>query len=462
MFFLRAAVPLMLLMGNRALELQDSGNNCALALEKEYYTLSDYCARSSSDAAPVINNLLKKGDVYVPSGEWRLSTSIILPPGRRLFGDGKDKSVFWATEPLRMVEIVGDDNVIRDLYFRGSNITNKASYLVFKDKGTKRMRILDCGFEGATGGVFVDALCDSIYIYGCQFYKMYPCAESSSSGYGIVLNHNDNARERGTFGGIIEKNQFHETVYRHALYMQSCERIIVRNNVFLGKNEKKQTGFEYHINIRGCKDLLLERNLCRGGYGFINGVNSAYHGRGTGFIIRENVFLENTSSENNLGIVNIRFNNVQVIDNYFIDFNTTAVYVANVDNVIVERNIFYSKYGGGCSVIDITEKRLLSFSFSNNLLFWAPAEMPAVRILKSSIRELKIEGNSIIGGGAGIQVQNTKMADVSISNNSDDGELCIYQNNSVSKAIRYENNRSSSPHPIIKSRQAKVIVSNNR
>lgn len=416
----------------------------------EDFNLSDFCTSKTEDIAPIINRLLKEGNVYIPMGEWLLESKIILPSGKKIYGAGKEFTILSAKEPLRMIEIVGDVNEVCNIYFKGANITDKDSYLIFKRKGTKNLIVRDCAFEGATGGIFINAVCDSIYIYGCEFSKMYPCKKRITSGYGIVFNHNDKYKERGVINGAIVSNIFRETVYRHSLYLQSCEDIMVRNNVFYSTSEKKYTSYEFQVLIRGGRNIVFEGNKISGGYGFVNSTESNYHGLGSNIIIRNNEFINNINNGTNMGIINIRFNNAMIYNNTFLGFNTTGIYIVNVDNVVIEGNHFELKPNANYPIIDLTGKRIESLTLKRNIIT-LPVNMkePAVKIKKTKARSLIIENNIIRGGKVGIQLYRLQLDSLLVFGNTHDGVLCQYSKNSINMLVKYSKNISRQ-HPQIK------------
>lgn len=415
----------------------------------EDFNLSDYCTSKTEDVAPIINRLLKEGNVYIPTGEWPLESKIILPSGRTIYGAGKEFTILSAKVPLRMIEIVGDKNEVHNIYFKGANITDKDSYLIFKQKGTKNLIVRDCAFEGATGGIFINSVCDSIYIYGCEFSKMYPCKKRITSGYGIVFNHNDKYKERGVINGAIESNIFHETVYRHSLYLQSCEDIMVRNNVFFSTNDIKYTSYEFLVLIRGGRNIVFEGNKISGGYGFINSTESNYHGLGSNIIIRNNEFVNNINNGTNMGIINIRFNNAMICNNTFLGFNTTGIYIANVDNAVIEGNNFELKPNANYPIVDLTGKRIESLSLRRNRITLPVKDKePAVRINKAKARSLIIENNIIRGGKVGIHLSRLQLDSLIVIGNTHNGVLCEYSKNSINKLVNYSENISKQ-HPQI-------------
>lgn len=414
------------------------------------FNLSEYCTPETKDVAPIINNLLKKGNVYIPSGEWHLDSKIILPSGKKIYGEGRDLSVLYADKPLRMVEIVGDVNEICNIHFKGANITDKDSYLLFKRKGTKNLIVRDCDFEGATGGIFINSFCDSIYVLGCQFSKMYPCKKRITSGYGIVFNHNDKYSERGVINGVIERNTFRETVYRHSLYLQSCEDIVVRGNEFYSTNDTKYTSYEFQVLIRGGRNLIFENNKICDGYGFINSTSSNYHGHGSNIIIRNNEFKNNISNGKKMGIINIKFNKALIYNNVFQGFSTTGIYVANMEDVVIEGNRFELKPNANYPIVDVAEKEFNSLLFKSNIIRLPMREKkPAVRIIGSKARSLVIENNVIMGGAVGVKLFHLDLDSLIITGNKHDGILCDYSYNSIKTVVKYNGNKARR-HPRIK------------
>lgn len=390
----------------------------------QMFNLSEYCLPSSNDVAITINKLLENGDVFIPTGYWKLSSKICLPSGRMLKGEGRENTFLWAEEPLRMVEVRGNDNVVSDIYFKGTNSTDKASYLIFKVKGTKNLMVSDCTFEGATGGVFIDAVCDSIKILNCLFRNMYLVKTPSSYGYGIVMNHNDKTKDRGTFYGLIEGNVFEQTVFRHALYLQSSENIVVRNNIFYGSNEKKPTGYEYMVNLRGCRHLVFEGNYTYQGYGFINGVASEYHGKGADIIIENNIFEDNTLNPHGLGIINMKFHQMTVRGNTFRECNTLGIYVATANNGVIEKNVFEESRQESFPAISISKRRISSLKIKDNVFQMGnKAESITIDVSRSRFSKLEITGNDFNGDGIGIHFENNLILEYNSEKNTFKGRL---------------------------------------
>lgn len=416
---------------------------------QDAYSLDDYCSVSCKDIASIINRLLQSGDVYIPSGKWKINSKIKLPNGRSIIGSGI-KTIIYSEEPIRMVEVAGDENEIKNICFQGANNTDKASYIVYKCRGTKRLLVENCSFEGATGGIFIEPLCDSIDVYGCNFSKMYPCKQRISSGYGIVFHHDDKKPERGTFCANIERCIFDETVFRHSIYLQSSENVAVRNNVFYGLNEKKTTECEYQIEIRGCRNLIFEGNISRGGYGFINGIESKYHGRGSNFVIRKNYFIDNIDSDGKKGILNIKFHNVLIQNNAFLNYNTLCVYIASVDGTIIDNNQFESRDAEVYPVIQLKGKDIESLTITNNTFSRrTDTQIAAVLIQSSKVNTIIVCGNTILGGSTGIEIKKTIIDSLTINDNYHNGLLCDYSGNTILKSITYNNNHAIR-HPEIK------------
>lgn len=420
------------------------------ALGQNQYNLGDFCTENSSNLTETVNELLKKGDVYIPEGKWKLSKRIYLPEGRNLMGAGQEKTVLYTDEPLRMVEVTGSNNSISDIYFKGPNKTTKAAFLVYKLRNTKNLSIHDCHLEGATGGIFIEGICDSIHIADCRFSKMYPADGKPSSGYGIVFHHNKEPEERGIFNAKIERNVFDETVYRHSIYLQLSENIEISDNVFYGSNEKKISGYEYQINIVGCKNLFIHDNTVIGGYGFVNGgMVTEYHGRGSDFLIINNLLIGNVSSNNDLGVINARFDNCTITNNTFVSSNTYGIHIGPVKGTIITDNKFVTETDTGWPFIEFQNRQTDILTIKgNNFISPSTSHTPSILLKGIHVENLTLKNNNVTGGEVGVLLSDSSILQAFIVGNRHDGKMIKFVRNKFIEKMDYSNN-SSKEHPEI-------------
>ena len=214
--------------------------------------------------------------------------------------------------------------------------------------------------------------------------------------------------------------------------------------------------------IRGGRNIVFEGNKISGGYGFINSTESNYHGLGCNIIIRNNEFVNNINNGTNMGIINIRFNNAMIYNNTFLGFNTTGIYIANVDNAVIEGNHFELKPNANYPVVDLTGKIIESLTLRRNRITLPINEKdPAIIIKKTKARSLIIENNIIRGGETGIQLSRLQLDSLIFLGNSHNGVLCEYLKNSINMFVNYSKNISKQ-HPQIKvyGKTSRVFVEN--
>ena len=271
-------------------------------------------------------------DVLIPEGTFVLSRTVhIQARGLVLRGEGSS-STLKVQSPMRILDVLpqSDGLIVQGISFQGVGSKKEGSYLIYVGNNSANVKILNCIFDGGTGGVLYDYECRYAEVKDCLFRNMVyiPGAGMAAGGnhaaggagsYGVVFQqrHDSPSMPGGRDGityGKIYGCVFERTIVRHAIYVQSSYHIeIVKNTIYgtpemndsqlmtdllqrgLTEEQIKQMDERKHmtiadgsLNFRGSTDVLIKKNRVYSGIGFVRGTIDRLGKKGSGFVIKGN------------------------------------------------------------------------------------------------------------------------------------------------------------------------------
>ena len=291
---------------------------------------------SSSDAkynAEAIENAARVGSlVLIPDEAYVLSRSVRVQAKNLSMQGAGTSSQLKVLSPMRILDVQPQSVglVVKGIAFQGVGSKKDASYLIYVGHNSSNMKVLNCLFDGGTGGVLFDYECSYVEVKDCTFRNMVyiPGAGMAAGGnhaaggagsYGVVFQqrHDSPSMPGGRDGityGKISGCVFESTIVRHAIYVQSSHHIeIVKNTIYgtpvmndsqlmtdllqRGLTEvqirqmderKHMTIADGSLNFRGSSDVLIKNNKVYSGIGFIRGTTDRLGKKGSGFVIKGN------------------------------------------------------------------------------------------------------------------------------------------------------------------------------
>ena len=285
-----------------------------------------YNAEAIENAARVGSLVLIPNEAYVLTRAVRLQAK-----NMTLQGEGK-ASLLKVLSPMRILDVLPQSVglVVRGIAFQGVGSKKDASYLIYVGHNSSNMKVMNCLFDGGTGGVLFDYECSYVEVKDCTFRNMVyiPGAGMAAGGnhaaggagsYGVVFQqrHDSPSMPGGRDGitfGKISSCVFESTIVRHAIYVQSSHHIeIVKNTIYgtpvmndsrlmsdllqtgLSDEQIRQMDERKHmtiadgsLNFRGSSDVLIKNNKVYSGIGFIRGTTDRLGKKGSGFVIKGN------------------------------------------------------------------------------------------------------------------------------------------------------------------------------
>jgi len=291
---------------------------------------------SASDAkynAEAIENAARVGaQVMIPEGTFVLSRPVRLQAQNlTLQGEGTS-SQLKVLSPMRILDVLPQSAglVVKGVSFQGVGSKKEGSYLIYVGHNASNIKVMNCVFDGGTGGVLFDYECSYVEVKDCTFRNMVyiPGAGMAAGGnhaaggagsYGVVFQqrHDSSSMPGGRDGityGKISGCVFERTIVRHAIYVQSSHHIEIVNNTIYGTPEmndsqlmsdllqaglsdeqirrmderKHMTVADGSLNFRGSDDVLIKNNKVYSGIGFIRGTTDRLGKKGRGFVIKGN------------------------------------------------------------------------------------------------------------------------------------------------------------------------------
>lgn len=291
---------------------------------------------STSDAqynAEAIENAARvSAQVMIPEGTYVLSRSVRLQAQNLTLQGEATSSQLKILSPMRILDVLPQSErlVVKGIAFQGVGSKRDASYLIYVGHNSSDMKVMNCLFDGGTGGVLFDYECSYVEVMDCMFRNMVyiPGAGMAAGGnhaaggagsYGVVFQqrHDSPSIPGGRDGvtyGKISGCVFESTIVRHAIYVQSSHHIEIVNNTIYGTLEMNnsqlmsdllQTGLsdeqirqmderkhmtiaDGSLNFRGSDDVLIKNNKVYSGIGFIRGTTDRLGKKGRGFVIKGN------------------------------------------------------------------------------------------------------------------------------------------------------------------------------
>ena len=285
-----------------------------------------YNAEAIENAARVCSQVVIPSETYVLSRSVRLQAQNLT-----LRGEGTS-SQLKVLSPMRVLDVLPQSVglMVKGISFQGVGSKKEGSYLIYVGNNAARIKVLDCVFDGGTGGVLFDYECKYVEVTDCTFRNMVyiPGAGMAAGGnhaaggagsYGVVFQqrHDSSSMPGGRDGityGKISGCLFESTIVRHAIYVQSSHHIQIVKNTIYGTPEMNdsqlmsdllQTGLsdaqirqmderkhmtiaDGSLNFRGSDDVLIKNNKVYSGIGFIRGTTDRLGKKGRGFVVKGN------------------------------------------------------------------------------------------------------------------------------------------------------------------------------
>lgn len=291
---------------------------------------------SASDAkynAEAIENAARVGaQVMIPNETYILLRPVRLQAKNLILQCEGTSSQLKVLSPMRILDVLPQSAglVVKGVSFQGVGSKKEGSYLIYVGHNASNIKVMNCVFDGGTGGVLFDYECSYVEVQDCTFRNMVyiPGAGMAAGGnhaaggagsYGVVFQqrHDSSSMPGGRDGityGKISGCVFERTIVRHAIYVQSSHHIEIVNNTIYGTPEmndsqlmsdllqaglsdeqirrmderKHMTIADGSLNFRGSDDVLIKNNKVYSGIGFIRGTTDRLGKKGRGFVIKGN------------------------------------------------------------------------------------------------------------------------------------------------------------------------------
>lgn len=364
-----------------------------------------------------------------------------------------------------VINTIGDNIEIVNCVIDGEKEFDVDHICIHVNSGNSHVKIHNCTLKGAGSGIYVDVNCSDINVNGCSFYDMqYNVSESSIYGYGIVFNHSETSK--GVIGATITNNYFDKSVYRHSLYIQSSENIIISENRFIRDiDEDRITGEEDHMMFRGNNNILISNNIFIGGAKLLHAVTDEQN------LSPTNYSLIGNHIEHIIKAPAARFDNAKniiVSDNLFIDcLECLRIYESqSAGDIVLKGNvskITSNDYYGEFAIISTIAN--VNINIQNNVLYgYRSGGNGIIQIAAlSSCDSLIIKDNMISSGGcAALRLSNAIVTSYTrIEGNCCRNKIIMDADTlaSLSRILFYINNNSSE-HPTLTA-TTRHIVENN-
>lgn len=354
----------------------------------KYFNVDDFS--NTDDITNALQDIVNITNVVFSKKDYITTKQIDVPNNRYIRGVNGTKIY---NETSNTINIIGDNVTIEGISFESKSTETFAQYIIYVRPTHTDINIHHCNFEKATGGIFTEYEVQNMRVSDCVFDNMAYVqlgGSDGAGGYGICISHKDEEDDY-TWGGkdlIFTNNTFKEGVYRHCFYIQSCENVIISNNIMYGKNQQTYSGYDVAINVRGSKNLTIQSNILNNGHALYNCTDSKYYGQPSNIIIKDNS-INNTQEAvyRDLGAIHA------IGKNYLIDgnvFNDTGKYDIRIDDA-------------------------KEVTISNNIMNKSVANV-GVMILSDS-KDIDIVNNSFNGHSVAVKVYGGTMNNISICHN---------------------------------------------
>lgn len=293
--------------------------------------------------------------------------------------------------------------------------------------------VSNCLFDGFSMGIICLYNNKNVIVRDCRFRNMAFIPNSlatpslaGAGGYGVVLQHL--ADKNGTVDAIIDNCIFEETVYRHAIYIQSSKNVRITNNIFYQNQNNNITTYETRINDRGCSDVLISNNIFENGIGAYTSIEgNNFNEIGRNLIISGNIILKNLSIKYNQATIKLgNKSDVVIHNNMFKDIQGSSVNIASkVENLHISGNKFDTKSGGGSLYAITIEDHVATNDIFRNITisqnhFDNPImgrSISFIRGTRTTLENIFITNNVMTGGSFAILLENLIYRNIEIANN---------------------------------------------
>ena len=230
--------------------------------------------------------------VYVPSGNYKVTSNVTVPSNTMVYGDGASSRIFGSgTNSLLRAEYPASNIIICDLHLDGMKTSGTADVVVgfyipasLATASTKNENIVieRCQIKNASAGVGIEngKYCVVRNCIISHMYRHTAGAYSGVYGYGVVFNgctrSSVEGNTIGVSGGLIQRHAVYLPVFRDAeispTVLVFCSEIRVENNTLHVDYNPASEPFSSCIEAWNYFDFLISGNLLLGG---VRGINAA-------------------------------------------------------------------------------------------------------------------------------------------------------------------------------------------
>ena len=185
------------------------------------------------------------------------------------------------------------------------------------------LRFKGCILDSGTSGIFVRPNSQFVTVDSCVFRNMVFIPDQKAGSYGVVFHRTSDGK--GTNHIIVRNCIFEKTVVRHAVYIQSSNDVLIKDNIIYGTTEfndglidkyyqyatyggeplttaeiasfdvtKHMTRYDSAINYHGCTNVRIVNNYFEQGITVLNGTvtptsNPGVTLKGKFYLLKDNV-----------------------------------------------------------------------------------------------------------------------------------------------------------------------------